>query len=476
MGKQIDSLPANKPIQRLIQGSVMLLAGLFLLLLLAGCGATTQSLDELPTPTPLPTPVVPEKPTYTVQQGTVINALVFNGRVSPIVEEQLSFGKPGTVRAVFVSQGDEVEAGTVLAELDISEIEKEIQQAEINLATAIAGLEKAEREHAENLLKAEIDMRKGELEAQKAAAEQSSISDLTQKLLDLQKAQEAVGAAAQGYQEALSNTNVPQEYIDGLARGLEESEQALLLAEVTYQDALRKDGAKAIDAQIKELDQLLKEAAYQKLLEGPDNTAEVAVQKAELALQEAREKLENAQLTAPFSGRILNITIRKGSQVEALRTVLVIGQVDNLEVTANLDATDLAKLSVEARATIRLRNRPEQPLEGHIRQLPYPFSGGTGSGPGTGQPEDRSVRIQIDTAGVSLTLGELAEVTVVLEEKENVLWLPPAAIRRFQGRRFVVVQTPEGGQQRVDVRLGIESSDRVEILEGLEAGQIVIGE
>jgi multidrug efflux pump subunit AcrA (membrane-fusion protein) len=53
------------------------------------------------------------------------------------------------------------------------------------------------------------------------------------------------------------------------------------------------------------------------------------------------------------------------------------------------------------------------------------------------------------------------------------MWLPPQAIRRFEGRRFVVVQDAEG-QRRVDVKVGITSDDRVEILEGLEEGQVVI--
>ena len=83
-------------------------------------------------------------------------------------------------------------------------------------------------------------------------------------------------------------------------------------------------------------------------------------------------------------------------------------------------------------------------------------------------------RINIEQ-DVELTLGELAEVTITLEEKAGVLWLPPAAIRRFQGRRFVVVQDGVA-QRRVDVLIGIESEDRVEILEGLEEGQVVIGE
>jgi len=70
--------------------------------------------------------------------------------------------------------------------------------------------------------------------------------------------------------------------------------------------------------------------------------------------------------------------------------------------------------------------------------------------------------------------GDLVRVTVVLERKEDVLWLPPAAIRTFEGRKFVVIQ--EGAiQRRVDVTVGIESDDRVEIVSGVEEGDVVVG-
>ncbi len=65
-------------------------------------------------------------------------------------------------------------------------------------------------------------------------------------------------------------------------------------------------------------------------------------------------------------------------------------------------------------------------------------------------------------------------VTVILERKTDVLWLPPAAIRTFSGRKFVVIEE-DGRQRRVDVVVGIESEDRVEIIEGVEEGQVVVG-
>ena len=73
-----------------------------------------------------------------------------------------------------------------------------------------------------------------------------------------------------------------------------------------------------------------------------------------------------------------------------------------------------------------------------------------------------------------LELGDLVRVEVVVEREDNVLWLPPQAIRTFDGRKFVVVQDGEL-QRRVDVKIGVEGEDRVEIEEGLTEGQVVVG-
>jgi multidrug efflux pump subunit AcrA (membrane-fusion protein) len=53
--------------------------------------------------------------------------------------------------------------------------------------------------------------------------------------------------------------------------------------------------------------------------------------------------------------------------------------------------------------------------------------------------------------------------------------LPPDAIRSFEGRRFVVIR--EGDRdRRVPVEIGIETEDLVEITEGVEEGDIIVGQ
>ena len=90
------------------------------------------------TPTPLPTPIIPEKPVYTVQVGTVVQTLEFTGRASPVLEQELFFETSGNVGEVFVARGDWVQAGDVLAELDIDDLQKQLSQKQHQPGNAAA--------------------------------------------------------------------------------------------------------------------------------------------------------------------------------------------------------------------------------------------------------------------------------------------------------------------------------------------------
>jgi multidrug efflux pump subunit AcrA (membrane-fusion protein) len=146
-----------------------------------------------------------------------------------------------------------------------------------------------------------------------------------------------------------------------------------------------------------------------------------------------------------------------------------------LEVVVELTTEQLQEMAEGMEVKVKLSNRPGEQWAGIVRRLPYPYGSG-GSGTGTAERSDTSARItiQANPEEAGFGLGEIVDVQVVLVRKADVLWLPPEAIRNFEGRRFVVVQ--EGGRQRrVNVVIGIESERRVEIVDGLEEGQLVAG-
>jgi multidrug efflux pump subunit AcrA (membrane-fusion protein) len=106
-------------------------------------------------------------------------------------------------------------------------------------------------------------------------------------------------------------------------------------------------------------------------------------------------------------------------------------------------------------------------LTGKIRQLPSPY--------GTGASDDKVVHVLLDKAPSADTyqLGDKVTVVIQLASKQDVVWLPPDAIRNAGGRTFVIINS-ESGPKRVDVELGLQTRDMVEILSGLDEGQVVV--
>jgi len=209
------------------------------------------------------------------------------------------------------------------------------------------------------------------------------------------------------------------------------------------------------------------------LKEGVDPVLVNEVNQAQLALERLQAQVADAQIVAPAAGKILSLSVYAGRPAEAFKPVIVVADPSAIEVSADLSSSQLQEMIEGQKAVVTLNAYPGQTWHGTVRRLPYPY--GTGGGTEGLAGEDKSTRISLEGDLSDLELGDLARVTIVLEEKDDVLWLPPAAIRIFQGREFVIVQDADR-QRRADVEIGIESDDRVEILEGLEEGQIVVGQ
>jgi RND family efflux transporter MFP subunit len=199
------------------------------------------------------------------------------------------------------------------------------------------------------------------------------------------------------------------------------------------------------------------------------------VERASLYVQKLEAAIADAQIIAPFDGQVLSISLSEGRPVDAFKPVATVADPGALEVSADLVSTQLQDLAEGMSVTVVLVSRPGQEIKGAVRKLPYPY--GSGGGSTKIEEEDKSTRVTLEAnaIGAGFEMGDLARVTVLLERKDNVLWLPPQAVRTFEGRKFVVVQDGEA-QRRVDVKVGIEGEDRVEIKEGLTVGQVVIGQ
>ncbi|MBE2221016.1 MAG: HlyD family efflux transporter periplasmic adaptor subunit [Anaerolineae bacterium] len=385
-----------------------------LAVLLAACGsqpARQSPISSSAEPTLVPTAVPSARTTYTVERGEVIYDATFAGRTSPVIEEPLAFPIDGVVAEVLVKREDEVEAGEVLATLNTEDTEEALLLAQQAFTIAQARLETTQAQRQRERRRAEI----------RAAIAQ----------LNLDQAIAQAGATP---------SENDQFGIDRLALQLE-------LAQLDL-DELNTDIDPALQAD---------------------------VEQAALRVSELEKLLADAVLTAPFSGQLLSFNLSPGYAVSAFSQIGSIADMEQLEVSANVRENSLEELSEDMPVLIMPANRPGEAVTGTIRQLPYPYGSG-GGGTEAGE-EDSRTRFSFDNLedAAAFNSGDRVDIIVVITEKDDVLFLPPSAIRDFNGRKFVVVQDGDI-QERVDVELGIQGNGRLEIISGLEEGQTIIGQ
>jgi multidrug efflux pump subunit AcrA (membrane-fusion protein) len=380
---------------------------------------------------------VPEKPLYPVQRGEVIETFEFTGRVSPVVEEQLVYQTSGRVGDVNVKSDEWVETGDILAELEVSDLKDQLAQAQAALDSILS-------QHAQRVADAEAALRG------------------TEWNLAITQARDP-GPKITVAEVALTRAQTALEDAQATGQDIPEAELDAKVAQAIYDEALQARHVFSYTVQLQEQEVDLAEMRLQRL-----DTA-LDVEEMRLAVERLNAQLANARLIAPFDGQVLAVAIRKGQEIDAFEPAMILIDPGELEIRAELSETDLELLVEDMQVTASPPGKPAEQMQGHILSLPYPY--------GTGDQGIAGTRVVLDSSAIEddFDLGDRLEILVILEHKDDVLWLPIQALRNFEGRNFVVVQ--EGATQiRKDVKLGIEGEGRVEITEGLVEGEVIIGQ
>jgi HlyD family secretion protein len=501
------------------------------LVLLAACSATPQAQSGAPTPTPRPVQLQLEKPTYTVQRGTVVDEVKVSGFVAAVKQQELSFTQSGFLKVLYVDRTDVVTEGQLLAELDLGDLPNQLRQAEVSLEQATLQLNRnqAQREFAERRAQLDLEEAQAQLrdlnappdpaeltQAENAVARaQAGLDETratasaakTQAEIALREASNRLPALQAAYLEALEDWNdvkdkpndfrhdaLKQTYLRADA-DLKSAENAVTQAQVAFDTARQNEGPAVRSAEAALADA---QAALQALTRGPRReevaAANRAITRAQVAIEEARQQggdselegrvasaqleveriqaqITSGRLYAPFAGVVSEIGNRPGDSIEAYRAVVTIVDDSELELLVEgVTSQDATRIGLGQEVAINFSRVPGQTFPGVVTKLPTAAT----SSAATINP-DRAYHIEFEAPGLELETGDLAQVVVTLKRVDDALWLPPQAVRAFEGRRFVVVQDGDR-QRRQDVRVGIVSLERIEILEGLNEGDIVVGQ
>lgn len=176
--------------------------------------------------------------------------------------------------------------------------------------------------------------------------------------------------------------------------------------------------------------------------------------------------LKLSRISSPIDGILTQSPITSANvQVSALDTWIVVDPT-SLYLSADLDETDLKRVSVGQKVEVQLDAYPDFKVNSTITNIAFsPKETTTGT----------TFEVKIALSGEDsklLRLGLNGIAGVVLSEKENVLTLPSSAISDNNGNSFVYVKS---GKKYVEksIKTGIEYDGTVEILSGVSEGDLV---
>jgi len=166
----------------------------------------------------------------------------------------------------------------------------------------------------------------------------------------------------------------------------------------------------------------------QELDEAETDLAANLAQYAQIQAQVQSDKvnLENTIIRSPVSGVVINREIDEGQTVAAsfqTPTLIKIAQdLSKMQINANFSEADLGKLKEGQAATFRVDAFAQRQFDGQIRQIRL--------NPTTQQNVvTYDVVINVDNPDLALLPGMTAYVDIILEQRNDALLLPNAALR-----------------------------------------------
>lgn len=199
-----------------------------------------------------------------------------------------------------------------------------------------------------------------------------------------------------------------------------------------------------------------------------ESGANLQVAQAKLSL--ARATAARLKIVAPFDGITGIRTVNVGDYLKDGADVVNIEDMDAVFVDFRLPERFQTKLRRGQTAAVQLDALPGRKYSAVIQAID-PLIDANGRSVG--------VRGCIDNRQLQLRPGMFARVNTVFSERDDALAIPEEAIVPQGARQFVlkVVAGPDADTrttQRVEVKVGVRTPGRVEILEGLKEGDVVV--
>jgi HlyD family secretion protein len=423
----------------------------------------------------------------TVQRGDLTVDITASGNLALSVMDDLAFEMAGTVAEILVGEGDSIKEGQVLAKLDTSEwedqltaMEREVLQAEINVINAEDALEKAQDSWLDSV-SAGRTVRKLE---QNLEWELEYDPDDTEKISELS---EALDEAWEQFFRVASNSadarqvTVKETQLELAKAQLEDAREALdevtnanpiisapfdgFITQVMVEggDEVKK-GTVAVqlaDPDKFEADILVSEMDIFQVTLGGEAQVQVDAMEGIISLP---AEVTHISPTATIQQGVVNYTVKV--KLQSLEAVIQEQQQAMQERREAMGEAGQGFASGEIPEQLRQAIEEGQMTQEQVEQMMEQMQQGQGMQQG-----------QVSTAileDFQLREGLTATVSVIVDERSDVLLVPNSAITTQRGQTYVQVVLADGTIEERAITTGISDWQYTEVTDGLSEGEQVV--
>lgn len=240
-----------------------------------------------------------------------------------------------------------------------------------------------------------------------------------------------------------------------------------------------KDAITSADRSIAE-----KTASLAKLQELPDaldvRSAQISIQQKKDALADAKEKLADYSVRAPFDGTITNVDAKRGDSVSsgaALATLITEQKIAEV----SLNEVDVAQVKVGQKATLTFDAVPDLSISGEVAEIDSIGTVSQGV-------VSYAVKIGFDTQDERVKPSMSVSAAIITEAKPDVLMVPNSAVKSSGGSYYVEILdnipadqenknsgvTSPTPPRQVSVQVDLANDSSTEITGGLKEGDRVV--
>ena len=172
---------------------------------------------------------------------------------------------------------------------------------------------------------------------------------------------------------------------------------------------------------------------------------------------------------SPIDGVVTERGANVGLNVDTATKLFTVVDLSTVWVVADLYEVDSSRVRVGSDATITTSARPGLTLRGHVSYIDAQVSADT---------RTAKVRIEVPNPGGELRLGMYADVVVAAASTTSTPRVPRTAVQNVGDRTVVYLANPKalGTFVEREVRLGQASGEQVEVVSGVQPGDVVVTE